>query len=496
MSTSNYIAEIDGLRALAVLAVLLFHAFPTLFVGGYIGVDAFFVISGFVISRKYMHALIEQNISLRSFYIKRVRRLAPAYTLVLGCSVVASFFLLEPKLLNNYAWSLASQPFYGQNFIFWLGGNYFDKASTKPLLHTWSLAVEEQFYILFGLIIFIFRRNRNRFCKMMFSGLSIIFILSLLLGYFISNSSPKTSFFLLPTRVWEFALGIFAYLITQKLLPYNNERKRWEIIAYLICTSVLIFSILGFNHTDHFPGTQSIVTCTAVCFLLILFDTSSKDFFLFSNKLVRYLGNISYSLYLWHWPIIVYMIFFLKRDLFWSESAGALFLSFILSFFTYKYVEQPIRNFLLLSSTSQLLKGVAISSMVFFSIGIWIYYTKGAIFRYPDPEHALFAAAQEKSPYRCGKLFRLLNPTKEICKINEVKQEGCILIIGDSHADQLDEMISELGEQTSIPVYLTVRNCDFNQLGKTKNCSISVFNEILQEAQEAGVKQIIATSFW
>lgn len=487
-----YVPEIDGLRALAVLSVLLFHAFPQLCPGGYIGVDIFFVISGYVICRKYLTSLIEGKESLQHFYIKRIRRLAPAYTTVLSISLLFAFFLLTPKLLHNYSNSLMAQCFYGQNFVFWIEGDYFDKALTKPLLHTWSLAVEEQFYLLFGLMI-IFLRWKQRFLIALFV---IILITSLWLGYAVSGASPKTSFYLLPTRIWEFTVGFFAYLLTKKL-PLRTEIPGINFI-YPVCISALIVSIFCFNETSTFPGIQAITACASVFLLLIMFEIHPTilGFSIFKYKPILYIGKISYSLYLWHWPIIVYLFLSLGRRLFWYEAIGALALSITLSSLTYHGIENPIRKKKYISSARQLLFCLTTSSTVFFIIGLLLIFTKGALFRYKEPERTLLEAAQEKSPYRCGKLFRITNPTKEICKTNKIKGGNGVLIIGDSHADQLDEMLSELGKEMSIPVFLTVRNCQFDQFQTINNCKSDIFHKILDEIEELDIRTIIAVSFW
>jgi len=164
MNSGKYISEIDSLRAIAVMGVLLFHLFPDSITGGFIGVDIFFVISGFVISRSYLFPLISRQNTFKEFWIKRIRRLFPVYLLIILITTIVAYFLLEPHLLKNYAKSLIGQTFYIQNILFWIEGSYFDKAITKPLLHTWSLGVEEQFYIFFALLIIFSKRQNNPWC--------------------------------------------------------------------------------------------------------------------------------------------------------------------------------------------------------------------------------------------------------------------------------------------------------------------------------------------
>jgi peptidoglycan/LPS O-acetylase OafA/YrhL len=255
MSGENpYIPEIDGLRAFAVLAVLLFHGFPAVGVGGFIGVDIFFVISGFVISRTYLHRLADHEASLREFYLRRIRRLAPAYFVVLIATSAIAFFQLEPELLLNFGKSLVAQPFYAQNFVFWLQGDYFAGAITKPLLHTWSLAVEEQFFILLGFAILVLRKWKYLLWPILIAA----FLGSILLGLFVSEISPKTSFYLLPTRIWEFALGIGVFLATRQI-----GRTASTVVArsiYYLCVLGLIISIFAFGEGAAFPGSQAYIS--------------------------------------------------------------------------------------------------------------------------------------------------------------------------------------------------------------------------------------------
>ncbi|MFT5663246.1 MAG: peptidoglycan/LPS O-acetylase OafA/YrhL [Gammaproteobacteria bacterium] len=491
-SSQAFINEIDGLRAIAVIAVLLFHTFGEVFPGGFVGVDIFFVISGFVISRTYLSDLIDRKVTLSHFYIKRVRRLAPAYLIVLVVSFVCAYFLLGPNSLNSFSKTLLAQPFYVQNFVFWLEGDYFDKAFSKPLLHTWSLAVEEQFYLAFGLLIIFFRWKRD----LVLPVLLLMLVTSVLLGHLIAESSPKTSFFLLITRMWEFAIGFLAYLSTQKIDKQSGNK--WTNWLYFLSIIGVLSSIVMFDERAAFPGVQSILACTATFFLLVLFEARpSKYYSGFSYAPLRYTGKLSYSLYLWHWPIIVYFMSFLQRELHWYEAVCAIVMAFILSAMTYQWVENPIRRKSILPSTRSLLRYWGASSVLIIIVGAGFVWTNGALFRYENQEvRTLLLAAQDRSPYRCSKLSRIFNPTSEICKINDAVGKSGVLIIGDSHADQLDEMIAELGKAKNIPVYLTVRNCTSDEFGANAHCAKSILAEILAEIKRNNITTVISTSYW
>jgi peptidoglycan/LPS O-acetylase OafA/YrhL len=484
--------EIDALRALAILAVLFFHAFPKIAPGGFVGVDMFFVISGFVISRSYLNNLVDRKTTLLYFYVKRIRRLAPAYIVILAFSSLFAFLLLEPDLLLNFSKTLVAQPFYLQNFLFWIEGDYFESVYSKPLLHTWSLAVEEQFYLVFGLLIAILRWRRKALIPLVI----LVMIISPLLGYLISVSSPKTSFYLLPTRMWELVLGITAFLLTQRIT--RREGSLWTSALSMFCVVALPLSVFGFGHGDVFPGMQSVIATFSIFLLLVLFESRpSKSYQLLRIRPLCYVGEISYSLYLWHWPVIVFSVVALDRALLWYEALGAIATSFVFSELTYRYIENPIRCRRMLPSTQSLFRWGAVTSGAVIVIGIGLVLTHGALFRYSDPTvRTLLLAAQDKSPFRCSKFFRIANPGSEMCRINDVDTNSGVLIIGDSHADQLDEMIADLGVRYEVPVYLAVRNCDFDQLGVTHYCGRPILGKILQEIDQNDIEIVIATSRW
>ena len=218
---------LDGLRAVAVAAVLLFHAFPQALPGGFIGVDVFFVLSGYIITKTYFEDLRAGRVTLTEFYIKRFRRLAPVYIVVLTVTTVAAYCLINPLYLKNFSESLAAQPFYLQNIVFWRQGDYFESPLTKPLLHTWSLAVEEQFYLVYGLLIIIVRRTKSLSAPLLLSLLALVALGSLAAYYVISQVSPKTSFFWLPTRLWELVIGVMLGLSRKELPEWIAPYVKW-----------------------------------------------------------------------------------------------------------------------------------------------------------------------------------------------------------------------------------------------------------------------------
>lgn len=483
----GYIAEIDSVRAIAVLLVLLFHAYPQWFPGGFIGVDVFFVVSGFVIARAYLDNLISGRATVADFIHARFRRLLPAFAVVLVATSVAAYLILLPDDLLRYANALVAQPFYLQNVVFWNEGDYFEGALRRPLLHTWSLAVEEQFYVLFALLLLVFPRSP----RVLGACLAIGVLGSILFGVMIEASSPKTPFFLLPGRVWQIGLGVAAWLAVRRV---GERRLTVNVAAPAACIAGIVFSGLGFDETARFPGLQSYLACGATALGLFLFATSKACFGGLAPSTARYIGSVSYPLYLWHWPILSLLGLHFDRPPLPIEATWALAVTFALAELTRRYVEQPFRSRRLLPQSRDIFRLSAATLSAVLVCGVLLQVTKGAVFRYPEDIALYFEAAQERSPFRCSKLFRITNPDGSICHINSVERGSGVAIIGDSHADMLDETIAAVGEDLGVPVFLAVRNCDLGAFGTHRFCSKAHLQKLIAEARENGVQHVLAVS--
>ena len=486
---TGHIPEIDGLRAVAVVLVVIFHAFPRIAPGGFVGVDIFFVISGFVISRSYLNNLLTKQVTLRDFYTARFRRLAPALFVVLFLTTVAAYLLVLPSTLQLYANSLIAQPLYLQNFVFWNEGDYFQAAYTKPLLHTWSLAVEEQFYVLFGLAILILRPAPKVFLPLLLAGA----IMSVAMGILLVTVSPKTSFYMFPTRLWQFALGIFAYAIAARI----GVRKTAVLdVIGAVCVGLCIAVAVFLEVTWTFPGPNVYVACLAAAVALICFDIGPGRLVVLRLAPLRYLGKISYGLYLWHWPPMVLFLLYLNR---WPDTAEMLALvalAFVGTVLSYHFVEQPIRNRRALPTGAALRRFIFGAMVVTACAGFALVATSGAIFRYPEDMQKFFAATKNTGTSRCPKAFRIANPNSEMCPLTQIDGGSGVLLLGDSHADVLDEMLTDLATQSALPLYLIVRSCDLGLFGETDFCAATVLDTIISEAKANGISNILAISRW
>ncbi len=340
----TYRPEIDGLRAIAVVPVILFHAGFTLFGGGYAGVDIFFVISGYLITSILMKELDEGKFSVGRFYERRIRRLLPALFVVLLASAIVGWQILMPSDFQDFAESVVATILCGSNFLFWQESSYWDTASElKPLLHTWSLAVEEQYYIIFPPFLYLF----YRWSKKSTFGLIILgAILSLIGAEVLSHYRPTANFFLLPFRAWEMLIGsIAAFVLSYEGITSRIQASRGGQEVFSWAGLLMILGSIFFY--DSFTRNPSVwmLLPTMGTFLIILYCNAGTTVArILSLKPMVMIGLISYSAYLWHQPIFAYTRYVAfpeqSKWLFGALSIGV----FPLAYLSWKYIENPFRN--------------------------------------------------------------------------------------------------------------------------------------------------------
>lgn len=335
----DYRREIDGLRALAVLPVILFHAGFETFSGGFVGVDVFFVISGYLITTIILAELEQGKFSIVNFYERRARRILPALFLVMLVCIPFAWVLLTPADLNSFSKSLVAVPLFFSNIFFWRDGGYFETAAElKPLLHTWSLAVEEQYYLLFPLFLMLFWRLGKRWIMV---TLGLVFIASLALAQWAAYAKPDAAFYLLPTRGWELLIGAFAafYLSKDKRKEFGKEVG--EVGGWL-GVALILYAVFFYSKATPFPSLYALVPTLGTVFI-ILFATQKTSVGKFvGNKAFVGIGLISYSAYLWHQPVLAF-----ARH--WSKELDnfliLLLVAFVLSFayVSWRFIELPFR---------------------------------------------------------------------------------------------------------------------------------------------------------
>jgi peptidoglycan/LPS O-acetylase OafA/YrhL len=339
----DYMPHVDGLRAIAVLSVIFFHFAIPGFEGGYIGVDIFFVISGFLITRLISHEIkTTGGFNFLHFYKRRIRRLLPALFFVLTISSIVAAILLTPENLIEFGVSLPAAALSVSNILFWFQSGYFDTAShLKPLLHTWSLSVEEQYYLIWPAFMVLVWRTSSAFYKL--ALIALMGLISFYLNYyFVSKAEPgfnSTIFFLAPFRVFEFTIGALGiFLIGSKYLKSTFQ----ELIA-LTGIALILTSLLLLNSKSIFPYINALAPCLGALFIILAQDSKIIKW-LFGNKLTISIGLISYSLYLVHWPIYVFTKYsWLNISSIFFVTA-MLLVTIILAVFVYHFVETPFRK--------------------------------------------------------------------------------------------------------------------------------------------------------
>jgi peptidoglycan/LPS O-acetylase OafA/YrhL len=337
----DYRREIDGLRALAVLPVILFHAGFETFSGGFVGVDVFFVISGYLITTIILAELKQGKFSIVNFYERRARRILPALFLVMLVCIPFAWFWLLPSDMKDFSQSLVAVSVFASNILFWRESGYFDtEAELKPLLHTWSLAVEEQYYVLFPLFLMLFWKFGKRWILVM---LGLVFVASLAVAQWGAYAKPAAAFYLLPTRGWELLIGAFAaFYLSQANRKYFgrglSETAGWLGVA------LIMYAVFAYSKTTPFPGLYALVP-TIGTLLIILFATQQTSVGKFvGNKVFVGVGLISYSAYLWHQPLFA---FARHKDLSDSNQIAFFLLAIVslaLAYLSWKMVELPFRD--------------------------------------------------------------------------------------------------------------------------------------------------------
>ena len=432
--------ELNGLRALAVLAVILFHAGFNSFKGGFVGVDIFFVISGYLITYIMLVEKQAGAFSLVHFYERRVKRILPALFVVVATTLPFAWFLMNPHQLKEYSQSVAAVSLSLSNVLFWQQSNYFDaEAALRPLLHTWSLGVEEQYYILFPLLFLFFWKIKTKL------SLILIFVLSVASfywGYVQNIEQPATAFFMLPSRVWEFFVGVLiAYYffkgLSQKLSPIVQSWLALAGILFLI-TSVVIFD----EHTP-FPSVYTVLPLLGASLVIMFSRADNIVGKILSTKLMLWIGLISYSAYLWHQPILSFLRIYHRGAEFTLVDYLIYFIfTFGLAHLSYKFVENPFRK--TKAKTIIVFAAAAFFLGCFVVMGFIGNKTDGFLHQkiYNSSsinKDAFFDPLKEKNDY----ITLLDKHTPDLLNLSFDNSKRKIVIIGDSVGRDLGTALSE-----------------------------------------------------
>lgn len=443
---------------MAVLPVILFHLGLPFTPGGFVGVDVFFVLSGYLITRQIALDLAENKFSLLEFYDRRIRRLFPALFAMLAGSTILAVIVLLPRDLDDFGESLAATVISISNFYFWHVSGYFAPAAeTMPLLHTWSLAVEEQFYLIFPLLLMLLWRYAHAY---VWRTLAALALLSFAASIWAVGHAPETAFYLLPTRAWELLLGSLLAL-APGLAPRSSSLRNLAVGLGLAAIAV---AVLAFQAGMPFPGLAAALPCLGAALVIWGGEPGPSagppeqarplTLRLLSWPPLVFIGLISYSLYLWHWPLLVFATQWSPTPLSLLETALVAAASFGVAALSWKFVEQPLRRGQSLWTTRRLrvrYSGVAVVALAL--IGIMLDIGGGFPSIQPKAVLAVVDDARDKSPIRERCHFERSEfgrrPLSETCVFGAPSKRE-VIVFADSFGAELSFALSEIAAEQRI----------------------------------------------
>lgn len=505
----RYRPEIDGLRALAVLPVVFFHAHVPGFGGGFVGVDVFFVISGFLITSILVRDLDQQQFSIAKFYERRIRRILPALTVMALATTIAAFVLLTPRELIQFARSLSATALFYSNFFFATQTGYFDgPATSRPLLHTWSLGVEEQFYIVWPLLLLL--AYKARLNRKTLGALILAFAAgSLIVAQFGLTGARSARYFYLPqARAWELLLGA---LLAIRIVPPLRSQLLRDTLG-LLGIALVIFSVIMFSAATPFPSFWTLIPCLGSLLFIYVCDSGDNvSARILSFSPLVFIGLISYSLYLWHWPLFVYLNILFQESISVYISAGAIAASFLLATLSYYIVERPFRTGANSHKASYRHIFAGISVIVITAlVGGGLLYLRGVPSRLDLVTLRFYEAAKAVNPLRrtCHTEADIPAPDADcISPKPRNSQQFDILVWGDSHADAFFPAIGSLAahwnlyarqaSKSGCPPALGVERVD-RRSGEDSVLNCSKFNDaVLKQLADAHrPKLVVLAARW
>jgi peptidoglycan/LPS O-acetylase OafA/YrhL len=440
----KYRADIDGLRAVAIIPVVLFHAGVPGFGGGYVGVDVFFVISGFLITQLLLHDLETDHFSIANFYERRIRRIFPAIFALMAVVAVMASWLLMPQDLAAFGRSAVATSLFFSNVEFWQHAGYFARAAEEmPLLHTWSLAVEEQFYIFFPLFLRACHRGgRNRLVPLT----ALVAIASLALSLWTVPHDRDTAFYLAHTRAWELALG--ALLSMGVFAPAHSARTRHAV--GLLGLGLIGFAVHFYSAATPFPGAAALLPCVGTAAIIW---AGSGGHNIVGNALARrplvLVGVISYSLYLWHWPLLVFADYVSPGATPVWATALAVSGAVIAALLSWRFVERPFRGHSGLFTRPGMFRAAGIAMTVMIAFGITAQLADGWPLRLAPDVRKLMAGRDDHAPLDapCWNVSPQAVATGDLCRTGASTGTPSFLVWGDSHARVLSDVIGAAGER-------------------------------------------------
>ena len=443
MRISQYRPDIDGLRAVAVLAVVLFHAFPHALPGGFVGVDIFFVISGYLISRVLYDELDAGNYGIRRFYVRRIKRIFPALCVTLVAVLAAGWFALLAAEYVQLGRHVAASAGFVANVVLYGESGYFDAAAElKPLLHLWSLGIEEQFYVVWPVLLALLWRWRRAVPYTM----AALMLASATVGVLLTDRDAAGAFFLPHARFWELLAGaLLSYAERQRRLAGQALPARLADVAGVAGLGLLATSLVLIDETVPFPGYWALLPVAGSALVLAAGPGALVNRTLLTARPTVFVGLISYPLYLWHWPLLS-----LARICETGEPAAwirvvAVGLAIALSWSTYRFVETPIRFPAVAGGRRSrwAVPGLILALVAVAALGMTVVRLKGVPARVADLDasNAPFRWVNVKHTPGCAERFPFLEDGH--CKLSRKDKPPTVVLVGDSHADALNLGLAE-----------------------------------------------------
>lgn len=443
----QYRREIDGLRALAVIPVLLFHGGFGLFGGGYVGVDVFFVISGYLITTIILEAKAQERFSIAKFYERRARRILPALFLVVLCSAVVGWFWLLPLDFEEFSKSVSYVSLFLSNVFFYKQSGYFDTAAElKPLLHTWSLAVEEQYYVLFPLLI-------GFLCKVRRSAIPHVLVLlggaSLVYAELTVSIRPAAAFYLLPARFWELMLGsLVAWLVFS-----GGMKVRANNSLGIIGVALIVVPMVSYGADTVFPGLTAVPPVFGAALIILFATPETLVGRVLSSKPFVGIGLISYSAYLWHQPLLAFARYRAVGEMALWVTGVLLSMALCLAYLSWRFVETPMRRRIRSGRTRPALLVAALGSVAFYVAGSAGKLADGFPSRFAEFSVIASDFTDNRVRAECDRGYDKNDPRIAFCTIGSkagAREE--VVVFGDSHSTSLLPAFDAIGKEESLAI--------------------------------------------
>ncbi len=488
MSHVKYRPDIDGLRAIAVLAVLIYHAGFKFLPGGFMGVDIFFVISGYLITSFIVADIKDRTFSMVGFWERRARRILPPLFAVVAATLIAGWFIFLPFDYVQLAKEMASQAAFGSNILFMMQGGYFaDSDQFKALLHTWSLAVEEQFYLFFPIGMALFARFVS---KKFFYLLLPAAVISFVLCVIVVGISDRIAFYSLPFRGWELLAGAIVAVSQSPTALKASLREILSALGLIMIAAALLF----YRTSIAFPGYVGLLPVIGTALIIwgngAGMTATGKAL---AIKPMVAVGLISYSLYLWHWPILVYARYIPIYEFNAGIALACIAAAFVLSILTWRYVEQPIRKKQIFPTRKNISLFSLVGLLIMAGLGAVIIIGKGLPQRFDDAVIAYASGKQDENPHReeCDQPNLSAIEQSKVCQTNPSAGKPTFIMWGDSIGDAIAPAFYSLSQKEGrngyvvtghgcVPILEAKAPRSFNGFDCTKS-NKAIFDLIIRE---------------